>query len=398
MRRLITFAFVISLLAAAIPQPAFAVPPAGDKPICVPGAYTALPEDCEPLGPSAYLQRAAEQGIQFPMAPLAFTPIDESLSVLNINFALVSTFSGEQAVERPFFTTLEDAVAYTNPAGYMKYGTSSHYVSYTSVQEVGGTNYYLTENGWMRRSDLSPAQVRQFSLGIEFDATPSRPFGWVLEFANGETAPFRAWQDASISAARTEITHEAYSLLQVYDIRQEGELSWYLVGPDTWLNSLQMRLVFPVSEPPEGVENGRWIEINLEQQTYAVYDNNQMVFATMIATGLDNLWTRPGLFQIYEKHETTTMSGDFSGGTGGYYFLSDVPWTMYYDEARAIHGAYWRPKQFFGFQGSHGCVNLALGDAHWMFDWADIGDWVYVHDPSGRTPTDDEFSYGPGAP
>jgi lipoprotein-anchoring transpeptidase ErfK/SrfK len=92
------------------------------------------------------------------------------------------------------------------------------------------------------------------------------------------------------------------------------------------------------------------------------------------------------------------MSGDFSGGTGGYYYLADVPWTMYYDQARAIHGAYWRPKPFFGYQGSHGCVNLSVGDARWMYDWAVLGDWVYVHDPSGRTPTDEEFTYGAGAP
>ena len=107
-----------------------------------------------------------------------------------------------------------------------------------------------------------------------------------------------------------------------------------------------------------------------------------------LATGLDNLWTRPGVFQIYEKHESTAMSGDFSGGTGGYYYLADVPWTLYYDQARAIHGAYWRQKQFFGYQGSHGCVNLPIGDANWVYSWANVGDWVYVHDPSGHTPTD----------
>jgi lipoprotein-anchoring transpeptidase ErfK/SrfK len=170
-----------------------------------------------------------------------------------------------------------------------------------------------------------------------------------------------------------------------------------MVGPDLWLSPLQLRLVFPMSEPPQGVDNGRWIDINLEQQSIAIYDNNQLVFATLVATGLDNLWTRPGLFQIYEKHESTAMSGDFSGGTGGYYYLADVPWTLYYDQARAIHGAYWRQKQFFGYQGSHGCVNLPIGDANWVFAWASVGDWVYVHDPSGHTPTDPSLYTAGGA-
>jgi lipoprotein-anchoring transpeptidase ErfK/SrfK len=68
---------------------------------------------------------------------------------------------------------------------------------------------------------------------------------------------------------------------------------------------------------------------------------------------------------------------------------------MYFDEARALHAAYRRT--FFGYPQSHGCVNLSPGDANWLFQWADEGDYVWVHDPSGQTPTDPDF-YGPGAP
>jgi lipoprotein-anchoring transpeptidase ErfK/SrfK len=68
---------------------------------------------------------------------------------------------------------------------------------------------------------------------------------------------------------------------------------------------------------------------------------------------------------------------------------------MYFDQARAIHGSYWRT--FFGYPQSHGCINLSPGDSNWVFQWANEGDWVYVFDPSGKTPTDPEY-YGPGAP
>jgi hypothetical protein len=44
---------------------------------------------------------------------------------------------------------------------------------------------------------------------------------------------------------------------------------------------------------------GRWIDVDLAEQTLAVYDNYQLVFATVIATGLEPFWTKPGLFQIY---------------------------------------------------------------------------------------------------
>ena len=122
------------------------------------------------------------------------------------------------------------------------------------------------------------------------------------------------------------------------------------------------------------------------EQTLAVYDQGQLVYATMIATGVDPFFTKPGLFQIQVKKDTETMTGAFTADKSDYYYLDKVPWTMYFDGARALHAAYWRA--LFGYEQSHGCVNLSPGDAHWLFDWAKVGDWVYVWDPSGKTPTD----------
>jgi hypothetical protein len=186
-----------------------------------------------------------------------------------------------------------------------------------------------------------------------------------------------------------------YDRVQIYASQKVGEDEWFLIGPDEWLDASLVGRVVPNTNPPEGVTNGRWIEINLFEQTLPVYDNSQLVFATLVATGMKPLWTRPGLFQIYSRLEGTLMRGATAADRSDYYYLQEVPWTMYYDEARALHGAYWRTR--FGFQQSHGCVNLAPGDAHWLFNWAKEGDWVYVWDPSGQTPTD-PAAYTAGAP
>jgi lipoprotein-anchoring transpeptidase ErfK/SrfK len=66
---------------------------------------------------------------------------------------------------------------------------------------------------------------------------------------------------------------------------------------------------------------------------------------------------------------------------------------MYFDQARALHGAYWHNR--FGYPLSRGCVNLSTADSNWLFQWAQVGEWVYVHDPSGQTPTDPEI-FGEG--
>ena len=47
--------------------------------------------------------------------------------------------------------------------------------------------------------------------------------------------------------------------------------------------------------------------------------------------------------------------------------IQDVPWTMYFYESYALHGAFWHDG--FGRVRSHGCVNLSPEDAHWLFDW-----------------------------
>jgi lipoprotein-anchoring transpeptidase ErfK/SrfK len=59
------------------------------------------------------------------------------------------------------------------------------------------------------------------------------------------------------------------------------------------------------------------------------------------------------------------------------YDVPDVPFTMYYYRGYAIHGAYWHNN--FGTPVSHGCTNVAVNHAEWLFDWADVGTPVVVH-------------------
>jgi lipoprotein-anchoring transpeptidase ErfK/SrfK len=89
------------------------------------------------------------------------------------------------------------------------------------------------------------------------------------------------------------------------------------------------------------------------------------------------------------------MRGSFTADRSDYYYLEDVPWTMYFDQQRAMHGTYWHDD--FGTPQSRGCVNLSPGDAHWVFEWAEEGDWVHVYDPSGETPVDPDQYHSGGA-
>jgi len=51
---------------------------------------------------------------------------------------------------------------------------------------------------------------------------------------------------------------------------------------------------------------------------------------------------------------------------------------MYYDGDYGIHGAYWHDN--FGTPMSHGCINMGLREAEWLFNFAQVGTWVHIHD------------------
>ncbi|MGA9378208.1 MAG: L,D-transpeptidase, partial [Phormidium sp.] len=60
------------------------------------------------------------------------------------------------------------------------------------------------------------------------------------------------------------------------------------------------------------------------------------------------------------------------------YDVPNVPHTMYFHRGYAIHGAYWHNR--FGTPVSHGCINVAPNHAAWLFNWANVGTPVVVHD------------------
>jgi len=358
------------------------------KVLCMPGIFMNPPSDCIPAGSSDYLTEMANVGISFPLLPLPARQADPELAQIDVYYAEVRTPNA------PVYGSLEDAIAHKRKSAVNHINAGFAYISYQTASEIDGKRYYNTSPGaWMTAADVSRIGVLPRFQGMAFYKTPGTSFGWVLAYLSPEPVETKHTPGNQIKDY-TGHSYKNHDIVQIYDVRTVNEKDWYLVGPDEWLSDRVVAKVTPNTVPPEGVENGRWIEVNLKEQTLAVYDNQKLVFATLIASGMEPFWTRPGLFQIREKLEKTPMRGAAGASSEDAYYLEDVPWTMYFDDARALHGAYWRAK--LGFPQSHGCINMTIGDAHWLFNWANVGDWVYVWDPSGQTPTDPNL-YGSGA-
>lgn len=352
--------------------------PASGSVVCVPGVYDAAPDDCLPLGPSEELGRSAAEGIPYPPLPLPAYPPDPGLNSIPYSYFKV-TEAGT-----PLFLSLQDGID-NQPSNYIEPGFI--YVSYQALVDTEQGGFYQLRDGSWIRAEGARAALPIFQ-GLLFSSTPRTSFGWVL----GQVP---SYQTPGFGAPETGKTYYRYNVVQIFATREVDGHTWLLVGPDEWLDYRHVARVDPRTAPPEGVPTNRWIEVNLDEQTLAVYQDNQLVFATIVSTGVEPFWTQPGIFQVYEKKAIETMSGATTSDRSDYYYLQDVPWTMYFDQKRALHGEYWHTG--LGYPRSHGCVNLSVGDSRWIFDWASVGEYVYVYDPTGRTPTDPSV-YGAGSP
>jgi lipoprotein-anchoring transpeptidase ErfK/SrfK len=366
-----TFFFLLTIPQAAYAQdstPSIELESGGV--VCEPRVYLAQPDDCLPLGPSAYLTDLARQGVMLPPRPLPASKPDPSLALLPYKYFRLDND----------YVPIYSAPGGKGPSG-QQFPPGFVYISYIERADQGGVYYLMQNGGWIPGKGYRISEISNFQ-GLQFSATPRNSFGWAFEQIPIMNAP-------GYNAGKIGKEIHPFETVTIYITQTVENEEWYMIGPNQWLEGRKVARVIMNTIPPQGVTTNRWIDVDLAEQTLAVYENNQLVFATVIASGLEPFWTRPGLFPIIQKKETETMRNN---DPSDFYYLDNVPWTMYFDGARALHGAYWRTR--FGYPQSHGCVNLSVGDAHWLFDWAVEGDLVYVHDSTGKTPTDPAFYTG----
>ncbi len=114
-----------------------------------------------------------------------------------------------------------------------------------------------------------------------------------------------------------------------------------------------------------------WVEIDLSDQYLFAWEGTNQTFTAVISTGKPKTPTNPGIYTIQRKYPQDRMRG-------ADYDIADVPNVLYFDRGYAIHGAYWHNN--FGTPVSHGCINLPINNAQWLFEWTKIGTPVIIHE------------------
>lgn len=137
--------------------------------------------------------------------------------------------------------------------------------------------------------------------------------------------------------------------------------------------------VVPSSASADIYTNEKMITVDTGKQMLYAWENGQIVHQTRVSTGMYLTPTVKGSFKIGRKVPMQDMRGPSPYKQyypSGKYLVKNVPHVMYFYGAYAIHGAYWHNN--FGVRASHGCVNVPLASADWLYNWAGTGTRVEV--------------------
>lgn len=242
------------------------------------------------------------------------------------------------------------------------------------------------ENGWARtanglwlKPDVLSTEVNTSRFaGLHFPDEPlPHPVAWLLVHVRPSGSP------GADSNPNYPVLLR-YTTVNVFARVLVDGWYWYQIGVDKWVKQTQVAMIEPIERPAD-VDTERWIAVDLYEQVLIAYEGTTPVYATLVSSGLQDWPTNEGLFHVYVRYPRTVMAGAY--GQPDFYYLQEVPWTMYFDNDIALHGAYWHDG--FGYRRSHGCVNLSITDAKFLYDWSspefdytvaeDTGPAVYVY-------------------
>ena len=220
-----------------------------------------------------------------------------------------------------------------------------------------------TKGLWIAQQDLAMARPSTFEGARLVDGVLD--VAWVL----ADRAP--VW--ASSSPGAKEKPKDARARFQLVHIREESG-AMVRVDDGAWMFSRDLARPSRAPAPVEVTGPGeRWIDVDSTSQTLVAYEGSRAVYATLVSTGRgapgSPSVTPPGVHRIWVKIFASDMANVQSQDIDPHYSLEDVPYVQFFDDAVALHGTYWHGD--FGHPRSHGCVNLAPLDAHWLFDFTE---------------------------
>jgi peptidoglycan hydrolase-like protein with peptidoglycan-binding domain len=117
-----------------------------------------------------------------------------------------------------------------------------------------------------------------------------------------------------------------------------------------------------------------WVSVTESlPETLEVHQGDRVALSSPANTGVAGAETAQGIFPIFERFTSTTMTG--TNPDGSHYSDPGVPWVNYFNGGDAVHGFV---RGSYGFPQSDGCVELPVATAAAVYPMLQIGDIVWV--------------------
>jgi hypothetical protein len=249
---------------------------------------------------------------------------------------------------------------------------------FTDGQPTDGRIYFPETGNTLGGKFLLFWQKRG-GLGV-FGFPISEPFEETSQI-DGQVRIVQYFERAKFEYFPEELGSFYQSQVNAYGLKLQGLREVQL--SDLGRQAMQKRgYGFSPAKPLSGAPNWshslfpRSIRVDLTRQMLTAYEGDVPVFSAPVATGKDGFNTPPGSFAIYAKYPMQTMAGSAGGETWN---VPNIPYVQYVVGGVALHGSYWHDLWGTGVRMSHGCINLNIDDAQWLYEWADVGTAVEIH-------------------
>jgi lipoprotein-anchoring transpeptidase ErfK/SrfK len=215
------------------------------------------------------------------------------------------------------------------------------------------------------------------------------PSGLLAEISVPYTDAYQTADKTSKVAYR--MYYESTHWIMSVSTGTDGQV-WYQVRDDKFnelyyaraehLRIMSEEELAPLS--PTVLNADKKIQVRLEEQILIAYEYDQPIFASPVSTGgiyrVGTYTTPKGSFTTSYKRPSRHMAaGDI---TASGFDLAGVPWVQYITESGiSLHGTFWHND--FGRPRSHGCINLSMPTAKWLYRWT-----------SPQVSFNKEFSFG----
>lgn len=274
----------------------------------------------------------------------------------------------------------DNAVIYKNPtySSEIKYYLNANNVLPLAQEMIGDpinehnkSWYEVTDYGYIPASSLQP--VRQRINQPKEKINSSGELGTI-------TVPYtKAWKADSSSEEYLLFYYGSTHWIKGVYTDSKGD-TYYKVVEDRWsdayyVEAKHMEIIdeddlLPFSSDIPAQE--KTLEVNIADQMVIAYEYGKAVFLSHASTGIldqdTDYSTTLGDFKVnYKRPSRHMVHTDRTGDNDGELF--GVPWVTYFtDTGIAFHGTYWHND--FGVRHSHGCVNLPIPAAKWIYLWS----------------------------